>query len=267
MSAPTVINFGGGTNSTALVIGYVERELPVDGIVFADPGSEMPHTYENVELMSKWLKERGYPEISVVRNQRKDGIKSLEERCEVRRDLPSIAYGYKTCSAVWKRDPCHKWARQREPYSQWWKDGGRVIKVIGFDADEDGRRARAPVQDRWYDYIYPLFDWDWGRKECIEAIDRHGLPRPGKSSCFFCPSMKVPEILKLKREYPELLERALAMERRNAERWEEEDIPHSGMKGLGRRFAWKDVIEADERQCSLFPEPDDDDVPCGCWDG
>ena len=91
MSAPVIINFGGGTNSTALLIGYVERGLPITGVVFADPGSEMPHTYENVAFMSKWLEDRGYPGIAVVRNQRKDGIKSLEERCEVRRDLPSIA--------------------------------------------------------------------------------------------------------------------------------------------------------------------------------
>ena len=266
MSAPVIINFGGGTNSTALLIGYVERGLPITGVVFADPGSEMPHTYENVAFMSKWLEDRGYPGIAVVRNQRKDGIKSLEERCEVRRDLPSIAYGFKTCSAVWKRDPCHKWARGLEVYDTWWKDGGRVVKVIGFDADEDGRVARAPVQDRWYDYIYPLVDWDWGRQDCVDAIERAGIPRPGKSSCFFCPSMKVNEILKLKRQHPDLMKRALAMEQRNQERWDEEGRPTS-MKGLGRRFAWKDVVEADDRQGLMFPVIEDDDVPCGCYDG
>ena len=33
-------------------------------------------------------------------------------------------------------------------------------------------------------------EWGWSRKDCIQAIRDAGLPLPGKSSCFFCPSMK-----------------------------------------------------------------------------
>ena len=33
-------------------------------------------------------------------------------------------------------------------------------------------------------------DWGWTREDCIAAIQQEGLPLPGKSSCFFCPSMK-----------------------------------------------------------------------------
>ena len=40
-----VVGYGGGTNSTAMLIGLWQRRIPVDLILFADPGGEQPHTY------------------------------------------------------------------------------------------------------------------------------------------------------------------------------------------------------------------------------
>ena len=37
----------------------------------------------------------------------------------------------------------------------------------------------------------------WGRDDCVAAIARVGLPQPGKSACFFCPSSKKHEIITL----------------------------------------------------------------------
>ena len=33
-----LVSFGGGTNSTAMLIGMFERQIPVDLILFADTG-------------------------------------------------------------------------------------------------------------------------------------------------------------------------------------------------------------------------------------
>lgn len=41
-----VVSFSGGTNSTAMIVGMYLHEIPVDLILFADPGAEQPHTYE-----------------------------------------------------------------------------------------------------------------------------------------------------------------------------------------------------------------------------
>ena len=41
-----VVSFGGGTNSTAMIVGMYLHKIPVDLILFADPGAEQPHTYE-----------------------------------------------------------------------------------------------------------------------------------------------------------------------------------------------------------------------------
>ena len=59
------------------------------------------------------------------------------------------------------------------------------------------------------------------------------LPQPGKSSCFFCPSMKKQEILYLKEHYPDLFNRAATLE--------ENAMPYlKTVKGLGRSYSWKE---------------------------
>ena len=50
-----VVSFGGGTNSTAMIVGMYLHKIPVDLILFADPGAEQPHTYEYIEVFDEWL--------------------------------------------------------------------------------------------------------------------------------------------------------------------------------------------------------------------
>lgn len=239
MNLPNVLAFGGGTNSTAVVVGMIERCEPIDVILFADTGGEKPHTYENVQIVSKWLVLKGYPPVVTV----KSPTVNLEQDCIKRRALPSIAYGFKTCSQRFKAQPQTKYLNGigLKEYT----------RIIGFDADEPQRAKPFP------NVRYPLIEWDWGRDECVEAIKRAGLPQPGKSSCFFCPSMKRHEIIQLHKEYPELMGRALMMEA-NA------DL--TMIKGLGRDFSWRDLLDWDEKQLNLFCDSRIN-VDCGCYDG
>jgi hypothetical protein len=83
-----------------------------------------------------------------------------------------------------------------------------------------------------------LIEWDWAREECVEAIARAGLPQPGKSACFFCPSSTREEINALKAEYPILFQRALSMEKNAEDNLET-------VAGLGRRFSWHEHEDTD----------------------
>jgi hypothetical protein len=107
-----------------------------------------------------------------------------------------------------------------------------------------------------------LIEWQWARKECVEAIARHGLPQAGKSSCFFCPAMKLREILRLRDQAPEYYQRAIALE---------ENVKVKGPKeGLAFGTKWTEIVKADDDQLKLFDWLDKHDphhVPCGCYDG
>lgn len=241
-----MVSYGGGTNSTAMLVGMVERTERPDAILFADTGGERPEIYTFAERFSGWLVERGFPEITVVAN-----LPTLEQDCLTRKALPSVAYGFKSCSDRWKVRPQNKWVNRWPLAMEAWQRGEKVTKCIGFDAGEP-YRADGKTGDEKYLNRYPLIEWDWGREECVEAIRRAGLPQPGKSSCFFCPNTKKHEILSLP---VDLQERALEME---------ENADLGTIKGLGRGFSWKNFIHGDRAQIKLFPVGE---MPCGCYDG
>ena len=47
-----MVSYGGGANSTALLIGLHQHRIPVDLILFADTGAEHPHTYAYLDVMN-----------------------------------------------------------------------------------------------------------------------------------------------------------------------------------------------------------------------
>ena len=56
-----MVSYGGGVNSTALLVGLHQHRIPVDLILFADTGAEHPHTYAYLDIMDRWLKDHGMP--------------------------------------------------------------------------------------------------------------------------------------------------------------------------------------------------------------
>ena len=65
------------------------------------------------------------------------------------------------------------------------------------------------------------------------------MPLPGKSSCYFCPASTKPEIDELKAKHPALYARALAMEDNAMDNLK-------SVKGLGRRFSWREYSTTKE---------------------
>ncbi len=249
-SAPLVVNYGGGVNSTALLVGMRERGERPDMIVFADTGGERPETYAYLDVMDSWLLRAGFPPIERVRWIRKDGtFLSLEDWCLKHGQLPSLAYGMKGCSVKWKAQPVDKHVKMRYPNG--------AVRCLGYDALESHRVNRGTDGGLWA-WRYPLVEWNWTRRECGEAIERAGLPVSAKSACFFCPASKPHEVVNLRREHPALADRALEIEDAGA--------AYSAVSvGLGRSWRWRDVLDSDAAQVDMFRSPPDS--PCGCYDG
>lgn len=243
--------WGGGVNSTALIVEWIRRGHRIDLALFADTGGEKPATYAYRDGFAVWLKARGIPFFTVTATVK---YPTLEAECLGSKTLPSLAYGFKKCSQKWKRQPQDKFCNNHPPCQAVWNAGGKVVKLIGYDAGEE-RRAKI-AEDAKYAYRYPLIEWGIDREGCIDAIEAAGLPIPPKSSCFFCPASRPSEVLKMQDEHPDLLKRALAIE-------EAAKATLVSVKGLGRSYAWSDLIEQDRRQGKfLFAPP----IPCECYD-
>lgn len=256
-----IISWGGGTNSTALIVGLLERGKPIHLILFADTGSEKPETYRFKDVFETWLQERGLCIVTVTNGNRINRLgrrvpASLEEECLERQELPSKAYGLSGCSVKWKRQPMDRYIQSWPPAIELHEKGELICRMIGIDAGEShrGKGLTDTRKKPWFTYRFPLIEWGWDRDSCIEAIERAGLPLPGKSACFFCPATKKQEIKQLADEHPDLLDRALHLEGTGL-------IGSRSAKGLGRSWSWKDFLTSE----GIFPEVDD--MPCACFDG
>ena len=248
----SVLSLGGGVNSTALLLTLVRKGESPDLVLFANTGGERPSTIAHVAFIGDWCSEQGIEFKEVTNGGRGQG-ETLEENMLARKELPSLAYGFKGCSVKWKRQPLDRYVRDWKPATEAWERGEKVMRLIGIDA---GERHRAVLdEDKRYRYRYPLVEWDMGRDECVKEIEQAGWEVPSKSACFYCPAMRRNEILQLKDEHPDLLERALEIER-NAE-------THS-VAGLGRNWKWVDFLRQDSAQGKLWADPPE--MACGCLD-
>lgn len=282
-----VLNYGLGTNSTALAIEATRRGIIFDLVVAADTGDERQHSYRYSKLFSKWLVRGGQPPITWVKWIRKDGSFVPLSQFSLRtRTLPSKAYGLSGCTSKWKQQPIDGYLRHNAQAVKAHQAGELIERWIGYDADEPERSVRMldkdpqPVRQKtrkivkpdgtierikevikipWWKWMCPLVDWDMGREECIESIKAAGLPLPGKSSCVMCPSTKKHEILTMAREEPEEMAKALLVEDTARASGELRTV-----KGLGRSFSWREFLEGSGEAIAAREVVEQE---CGCFDG
>lgn len=251
----SVVSYGGGVNSTAMLIGMIARNERPNAILFADTGGEKPATYDFVAEFRDWLAKHDL-KLTVIAYSAKmqsplgvdfacgSAHASLEDECHNNGTLPSKAFGFGGCSQKWKRYPMDKFVQQFQPAKDAWERGEKVQRCIGIHAGET-KRGKIP-DDAKFTYRFPLKEWGWSQDHCESAIREAGLAVPPKSACFFCPSMRKVEVLALAKEHPELFNRAVAMEQ-NAKECDGLDV----VKGLGRHWSWESLAKADARQLRL----------------
>jgi len=257
---PLVVAYGLGVDSTAMLIGLKHRGIRPDLILFADTGGEKPDTYLYAPIFQQWLRDAGFPRFEVVRYvPRFAPYDTLYGNCWQNETLPSLAFGRKSCSIKWKREPQDRYVGRWIPAREAWDAGLKVRKLIGFEVGEEYRRYGDRGDDPDYDYWYPLMDWGWDRETCQRVIADEGLPVPVKSACFFCPASKKPELVQLSSGSPDLYAQSLTLEDRYraGKHYRGED---GSTRGLGRRFSWREhgeeaglIDSTNDRQRRLTP--------------
>jgi len=207
---PWGINFGGGIDSTTVIIECMNRGYRPDWILFADTGSERPETLQHVSEMNKYIQgiKSNWPDITIVKWIRKDGsFESIHDNCLRTGHLPSKAYGYSGCTSKWKIYPMDKW-RKANGFQ-------RGAFAVGYNASE-ARRIKTACQrgdDVNFTAWYPLVAWGINRDECVDIVKRYEF-KVIKSSCFMCPNMRRSEWVQLENEHPGLFETAKLIEER-----------------------------------------------------
>lgn len=82
---------------------------------------------------------------------------------------------------------------------------------LGISIDEADRYRKdsgEPIQV----LAYPLLDLGLSRRDCVEIIERAGLPVPSKSSCWFCPFASPKDWARVAKSDPAIFAQAVAFE-------------------------------------------------------
>lgn len=187
-----ILSFGGGLQTTALVILLAEKRLQVDAVVFADTGAEKPETYWYIKsYIQPLLGSVGIEFITVRRSE-----ETLYEYCWRRQDIPSIKWRW--CTDRWKIRPIRKIT-------------GKALQLIGFSTDE-AHRAERQFKRVNVERRFPLIEMGISATDCRQLISDFGWPTPLKSSCFICAYQRLSDWQWLKTNHHDLFELALVLE-------------------------------------------------------
>jgi len=270
MDEINILSFGGGVDSTALLAMHLcrdeaaeilgieraelDRHLPrFAWVVFSDPGSEYPATYDNIAYAQSICEKVGqnfqivtYQQQFYRHNETNEKIKPwmyrdlpLEERMAYREthermtiyewlteekqdgsrgSLPMLPGTAHQCSDRFKGGVQRKWADAKFPAG--------LLKVwsLGIEANESRRHKRFTMnkgEERFenHEFLYPLVDLDMTREDCQRMLEALGWDYKGdgspveKSSCMWCPWLDEWEVERLVNTGGAGLEEAIEIER------------------------------------------------------
>lgn len=229
MSEPLrIVSYGGGVQSTALLVLAVQGYIPHRTFIFANVGekSEHPKTLRYVHDIAFDYAWSNGVELHEVRLTRQRGAHAGDVMdlydvmtSDKTKSIPipmrgeNGAPGTRSCTAEWKIAQVAKWCAEHGATVE---NPARV--AIGFSVDEVERATDKPAYPHERPE-YPLLTLEHrlapqgaNREQCKQIIASAGLPIPNKSSCYFCPFHKPTVWADMERTEPELFEQSAALE-------------------------------------------------------
>jgi hypothetical protein len=217
-----VISYGGGVQSTAMLALAAQGKLqevmggPIDAVLFANTGddSEHPDTLKYVrEIAMPFAKDNGLNliELHTTKNGEPTTIWNEIMKPDSKRMLIPV-YGdinmplQRSCTVDFKIKTVGRWVKKNGAK----KDDPAQV-AIGISTDEIQRAGRG-AEENMQQRVYPLLDLGISRTGCVNVITDSGIPVPPKSSCFFCPFHRPLVWAELRRDSPELFDKAQQLE-------------------------------------------------------
>lgn len=221
MTGLRTISYGGGVQSTALVVLAAQGEIDFQFALMANVGddSEHPATLKYVrEVMTPWLADKPV-QLEILsrvfrRGPRAGQVETLYSRL-YRDDLIGTPIPVRLANGAPAPRGCTADFKIRV-IARWLKENGASAETpatvaIGISTDEYQRAGRG--RDEPHELrTYPLLDLGLSRVDCQRIIAEAGLPVPPKSACYFCPFHRPQYWSEMRRDTPELFEKAADLE-------------------------------------------------------
>lgn len=216
------MSFGGGVQSTAMLILAARKEIDFPLALFANVGddSENPDTLTYIAKHSRPYAEKHGIEFVELRKVRREGneetilqwVDRTERSIGIPMRMANGAPGNRTCTHQFKITVIRGELKRRGANAN-----NPTTLALGISVDE-WQRMRDSGHSATIN-TYPLIDLGISRSDCITIIQDAGIPVPPKSSCVFCPFTKLDDWRKMRRDHPDRFAAVERMEERiNARR-------------------------------------------------
>lgn len=221
--AVRAVSYGGGVQSTSLLVLAATGVLDTKLFLFANvgPDSEHPETLRYLETVAKpYAAAHGIELVELHRIPQRGIAAGQIETLWARLTRPgarSIPIPVRMTNGAPERRSCTGDFKIRvvgRELRRWAATADNPATVaLGISVDEierakPGIDPRAPDQRR----TYPLLDLGLRCTDCQRIINDAGLPVPGRSACWFCPLHSKKEWQSLRRDHPDLFDRACWLE-------------------------------------------------------
>lgn len=227
-----------GKDSLAMILRILEKNMPLDEVIFFDTGMEFDSIYHNRDRIEQLLKERGikYTELRSKNTFLYDMlVRPVKYRKPEEKEYP-YHYGYEWCGARGIRwGTSGKLSAIQNHYKENY-DGEEIFEYVGIAVDEPDR-----VKDDIHK-IYPLVDWNMTEKDCLQYCydkgfdwNENGIELYSvldRVSCWCCQNKNLKELKNMYMYLPDYWQRLRGLQSRI-------DTP---MKGEG-----KSVFDLEER--------------------
>jgi len=210
------LSYGGGVQSTAMLVLAAECVIPHRLALFANVGadSENPRTLDYIERYTKPYAATHGIELVELHKRDKHGtpvtlygrLMSSERSIDIPMRMSNGAPGNRNCTETFKINVIKAELKRRGATNN---DPAELAMGISMD---EYQRMRTASGVPFYTLAYPLIERRMDRAACMALIGRVGLPVPPKSSCTFCPYQRLRQWKALMHEQPDRFAQAVELE-------------------------------------------------------
>ena len=205
-----IVSFSGGKDSTAMLLMMIEKDMPIDEIIFCDTGMEFSAMYRHINRVEKYIDR----EITRIKSKKTfeyfmfDHVKKKgKNKGKKGRGWPGSKIRW--CTGALKRDISQQYLANKKPYTLY----------IGIAADEQKRILKKKEKKDIF-RRYPLSEWGITERQALQYCYDRGFDWEGlyklfdRVSCWCCPLQPLRALENLYLYFPDLWERLKEMDKR-----------------------------------------------------
>jgi 3'-phosphoadenosine 5'-phosphosulfate sulfotransferase (PAPS reductase)/FAD synthetase len=200
-----IVSFSGGKDSTALLLMMLDRNMPIDHVVYVDTTKDFPQMYQHIDKVADYIKPLNITRLSFNFDYFLGDYVKTKGKHKGKKGYGWPDFRNRWCTRL-KLDLISNFAKAISTDSHC-----TVIQYVGIAFDEKHRAKKKNI-------TYPLVDWGITESQALSYCYNKGFTWGGlyekfsRLSCYCCPLSRLSELKVIYNEFPELWQNIKALD-------------------------------------------------------